>query len=296
MNKHAYLIIAHNEFYILEKLIKLLDDERNDIFLHIDKKVKNFDFDKFKKMVKKSNLYFTKRIDVVWASSSQIQCELIMLDESTKQNKYLYYHLLSGVDLPLKNQNEIHNFFNTSRDKEFVHFSSHQPINGNTLDRVKYYHYFLKNLRNKNKLISLLSEKMHTLLVKIQVLFKIDRVKRNEKKYFFGANWFSITDDLARYVVKNKKQILKEYKFTKCADEVFLQTLVMNSNFKNKLYNKNSQDYNQIVRAVDWKRGTPYTYKEEDYEELINSDMLFARKFSTNIDKVIIDKIYMNLR
>ena len=26
MNKHAYLIMAHNEFYILEKLILLLDD------------------------------------------------------------------------------------------------------------------------------------------------------------------------------------------------------------------------------------------------------------------------------
>lgn len=32
MNKHAYLIIAHNDFYILEKLLMLLDDERNDIY------------------------------------------------------------------------------------------------------------------------------------------------------------------------------------------------------------------------------------------------------------------------
>lgn len=37
--KHAYLIIAHNEFDLLQKLISVLDDERNDIFIHIDKKV-----------------------------------------------------------------------------------------------------------------------------------------------------------------------------------------------------------------------------------------------------------------
>ena len=54
MEKHAYLIIAHNNFYILEKLLRLLDDERNDIYIHIDKKVNNFDFDYFGDLCKKS--------------------------------------------------------------------------------------------------------------------------------------------------------------------------------------------------------------------------------------------------
>ena len=39
--KHAYLIIAHHEFDILNKLIQAIDDERNDIFIHFDKKVRN---------------------------------------------------------------------------------------------------------------------------------------------------------------------------------------------------------------------------------------------------------------
>ena len=32
MNKHAYLIIAHNEFEILKLLVNALDDARNDIY------------------------------------------------------------------------------------------------------------------------------------------------------------------------------------------------------------------------------------------------------------------------
>ena len=36
-NKHAYLIIAHQNFHILERLLLLLDDSRNDIYLYIDK-------------------------------------------------------------------------------------------------------------------------------------------------------------------------------------------------------------------------------------------------------------------
>ena len=31
--KHAFLIIAHNEYPILEVLLSMLDDERNDIYL-----------------------------------------------------------------------------------------------------------------------------------------------------------------------------------------------------------------------------------------------------------------------
>ena len=39
--KHAYLIIAHHEFEVLEKLIQSLDDARNDIYIHFDRKLKS---------------------------------------------------------------------------------------------------------------------------------------------------------------------------------------------------------------------------------------------------------------
>ena len=37
--KHAYLILAHHEFGLLQTLIDCLDDVRNDIYVHIDKTV-----------------------------------------------------------------------------------------------------------------------------------------------------------------------------------------------------------------------------------------------------------------
>lgn len=179
--KHAYLIVAHNEFYILETLIKLIDNEKNDIFIHIDKKVKNFDFDKLMKLVKKSNIYFVPRIKVYWSSSSQIECELNMLEYVTKKGKYLYYHLISGVDLPLKNQDEIHAFFDANKNKEFINFVSSKPIEDNTLEKVKYYHFFRKNIRSKNKFIFNINNLLYKMCIKIQKILKIDRTKG--KKY-----------------------------------------------------------------------------------------------------------------
>ena len=37
--KHAYLILVHNDFEILGQLIRAIDDERNDIYIHFDRKV-----------------------------------------------------------------------------------------------------------------------------------------------------------------------------------------------------------------------------------------------------------------
>ncbi len=69
MKRHAYLIMAHNNFGILEQLLRCIDDERNSVFLHIDKKVKNFDFERLKNICCKAKLYYTpKRYNVKWGA------------------------------------------------------------------------------------------------------------------------------------------------------------------------------------------------------------------------------------
>lgn len=118
--KHAYLLIVHEYNEILEKLLKSLDDKRNDIFIHVDKKTKDFPFEKVNSIIKTSDIYFIPRIKVYWGGSSQIKVELNLLEEAVNKNKYRYFHLLSGVDLPLKTQDEIHKFFLENDGKEFV--------------------------------------------------------------------------------------------------------------------------------------------------------------------------------
>lgn len=36
--KHAYLIMAHDDEWLLKKILKLLDSSLNDIYLHLDRK------------------------------------------------------------------------------------------------------------------------------------------------------------------------------------------------------------------------------------------------------------------
>lgn len=67
--KHAYLIIAHHEFEILAKLLQALDDERNDIFIHFDRKVRRYP----SFATEYANLFVLQnRIDVRWGVSLKL--------------------------------------------------------------------------------------------------------------------------------------------------------------------------------------------------------------------------------
>ena len=98
MKKHAYLIIAHNNWKILERLLILLDDNRNDIYLHIDRKS---DLINFSNNVHNANLSVFHEIDVRWGDVSQIQVELLLFNAAYCKGSYSYYHLISGSDLPI---------------------------------------------------------------------------------------------------------------------------------------------------------------------------------------------------
>jgi hypothetical protein len=50
------------------------------------------------------------------------------------------------------------------------------------------------------------------------------------------------------------------------------------------------------MRYIDWNRGQPYVWRVNDYNKLMNTDFLFARKFDINTDFNIVEKIYDYLK
>lgn len=168
MDKHAYLIIAHKDFYVLEKTLSLLDDERNDIYIHIDKKINDVDFDHYKSICKKSKVYYpSKRINVKWGDQSLIITELLLYSTAFANGPYQYYHLLSGVDMPLKTQNEIHHFFSPCQC-DFLSFK--KKLTDCDIKRVSNYHFFI-NTQN------LILRRLDAVLESLQHIFSIDRTK-----------------------------------------------------------------------------------------------------------------------
>ena len=140
--KHAFLIITHQYTHVLETLFRMIDDERNDIFVHIDKKVDHSYEDKIVKLVKKSDLYFVKRHKVYWGHVSQIKAELELFQSANDKKTYSYYHLLSGSDLPIRSQDEMHHFFDRFQGREYISFSEDEMP-----ERMMYKWLFPRHLR-----------------------------------------------------------------------------------------------------------------------------------------------------
>lgn len=284
MEKHAYLIMAHASFGLLGKLLEALDDERNDIFVHIDARKADVPYAQLH--CKRAGLYFTDRIPTHWGGPSQIWAELILLETALAKGHHSYYHLLSGVDLPIKSQDYIHDFFERNAGKELVSF---WKMKKNTPSRFVYTPFaehglnFFANLAN-------------CIFKGVQTAFKFGHCR--DVDYRYGANWFSITEALAGYVVERKEWIRKVFDHRCNCDEIFLQTLVWNSPFFEKCWRPGEEFAGMAedlgnLRLTDWTRGPsvrhPWVFEDGDYEMLTNSSCLFARKFSQGSG--IVDRI-----
>ena len=283
--KHAYLILAHNNFYTLKFLLKLLDNENNDIYIHIDKKTRNVPKEEILSVVQKSNLHWVTPIKTYWGHSSLVNAELKLIKTAILNGEYEYLHLISGVDLPLKKQSEIHKFFEDNKGKEFVGFSN---FKNNYEDRVKYYYWLQKYEKN-----SKITAKLQEILTKFQKILKVNRLKNSNINIQKGCQWVSITGDFAKYIIKQEEWIKRFFKYANCSDEMLIQTILINSPFAKNIYNKDDE-YKSCLREIDWKRGNPYIWKKEDKDILLNSNNMFARKFDENTDKEIMNIILEN--
>ena len=289
MKRHAYLILAHKNFAQLRKLVELLDDSRNDIFIHVDRKAR-FNPDEWKDVCKYSSLSFIEpRIHVNWGGVSIMRVELALLKAATAAGHYDYYHLLSGMDLPIKDQDTIHAFFDAHEGTEFMNYWKFKK---STYSRFHYFTifpegagFFLTNLAN-NIFKGL----------QMAVGYKMNK----DVNFRFASQWFSITDALARYAISREDWLEKVFRHTNTCDEIFMATLVWNSPFRDKLYIKEETDEHKVnesnMRFIDWTRGEsirhPWTFRAGDWDLLMSVPHFWARKFDETVDSAIIDKIY----
>ncbi len=278
--KHAYLILAHNNFYNLEKLLLLLDDPRNDIYIHIDKKVKDFDFGYFGVLCQKSTLTFTKkRIDIGWAKPSMVRAELILFNAAVKRGSYHCYHLISGADLPLKSQDEIH--------RQCEQFSVNRLCYAPELTRwdwmrMNRYHNLFPG---ENRL----SKKLNGWMYIIQEKLGVERLKRHGMKAYKGGQWGSFNHDAVMCLLKNEKKIRSMIRFTCCPDEVYKQVILMHNG-----HPVDPEDWRYLVNAGG--SPSPVTFTAADFDSLIHQgDKLFARKFMADTDSQIIDRMFRYL-
>lgn len=269
--KHAFLIIAHNEPALFKQLIACLDHSDIDIFVHIDRKSDITQFNGVKTI--HSSIYFIDdRLDVRWGEYSQILTELKLFETASKHNQYSYYHLLSGIDLPIKPMAQILKWFEDNMGYEFL---GARPADKKYHKRMQRRYFFITRKRNLATTLILAFEKLFCL-------------KWNRKtEVWMGNNWGSFTHGFVEQLLKHKDWIARHFKYSFCGDELYKPTLMRHLGIENR--DRGS------VRLIDWQRGEPYIFRNEDFDELMASDKLFARKFSSE-DTELIERLIKYLK
>lgn len=279
--KYAFLIIAHDRPAELMRLLAALDYADNDIYVHLDSKSTCFSIRDLEEQVHKSGLYFAPRLDITWGGQSQIQAELNLFSMAYNHGGYRYYHLLSGVDYPVKSQEYIHDFFKKEDGKNFISLKDIDDVSPRFRMRFEQYHLFHERFVGKKRNIW---KYIDFACCYMQKMVGVRRFKQRPMKRH--SNWISVTDEVIELIVRNQKRIAKEYRWTYCCDEVFLLSEIWDTPLRETLSSKGNLRYMEWVQITgrDW---SPRSITERDIDVLSDPDILFARKFTLPESKEI---------
>ena len=282
--KHAYLILTHNEPELLSLLVERLDDVRNDIYIHFDRKLSVLpDI----KTLHAGLCILKDRVDVRWADVSMLEAEYKLFHAVVDSGcEYSHHHLISGVDLPLKNQDYIHSFFAQHHGKEFVGLHQH-PMNSHADRALHYWHPFTRSFRGSGCVFAI-KRILRYLVVQTQVLLGI---RRNTTIPFHkGGQWVSITRELIDYLLEQEDRAFTIFSRTFGADEYFVPTLIWDTPFMERLFDATDESRG-AMRYIGWRAdGQLIDFTPQDLPALQQTEYLFARKFNSR-DKVFLQEI-----
>lgn len=282
--KQAYLIAAHQYPQQLVRLVERLDSPNANFYIHIDLKVKDkFTADNLPELKGRPNVHIFQLKNVYWGGYSQVEATLLLLREAIKDTANGYFHLLSGVDYPLKSRNFIENFFEHNT-KDYVCYVPEESKCEYFINRYYFYDHpcmdartFTPSLKKRLQFLFLHFVQRLSWLAVCKLNLRIRR--KTGMKYYHGSNWFSLTRKAVNYILQTLNDtpwIEQRFHNTAVADESFFTMLLMN----NPSQGENIINDDLRLRRADGKlfRGGK-CLTEGDFLRIKSSPALFGRKF-----------------
>lgn len=289
---HAFIICANNNVEVVKTALRLLDDPRNDIYLLWDKKCRlsQSDIESLRSQIKISKIFIDNSLSIHWGGYSQIDAVLYLMNIiKASGNHYDYIHYLQGADLPIKTIDEIDEFFKKNKGQEYVMIEKDRT--SMAVNKTHYRHFFCNNrFFRKNKLV----KGLNFSLVWIQKLLHVEYNK--DIAVYQGSALFSISNDCANYILGRENEIRKRFRFSLAPDEVFMQTILMDSPYRDKIADiDNIKTFN--ARLIDRTRpdgkNSPHIWRMDEMDVLLSQPegVCFARKFIESVDFEIVQQL-----
>jgi hypothetical protein len=282
--KQAILIMAHQNPDFIKKIIELFGQGFN-FYVHFDKRNSDPGVEDLKK--EKSVKLVSKKYTVNWGGIGIVLCQLHLIEEALKDKENSYFHLISGQDILVKPTELLYQFFKDKHLECFMNYSilneSKKQLNG--IPRFVYFFPF-----DSWKVNSTLLRKIICKAYIVQKFLGIRRKRIPGIIEYSGSAWWSLSRPVAQYLIEfsqENKNVLDRFRHCFAADEMYVQTVLLNSVYKDTIVNDN-------LRYIDWLHGngaSPKILDESDFESITNSRVFFARKISFPISEKLVNLI-----
>lgn len=305
--KVCFIILAHHQPAIFHRLVKQLTWQNSDIIVHIDKRSDLKEFE----LPDQSNIHFIrKRNKVVWGGWSLTSTICKCLEYGLEVSDAEYFMYLAGTDFPIEHRQVINEFLTENHPANFLNYYPLVPgIWGYGL--IKYYQ--LKDLKARFIDERHGEQKQHKLKINLFLAGFVRKIEFLLNKYLLPRNkdWISFYSGSSRWCLnRNSVQFLVDYfnsrssrklknylRLATNSDELFFQTAILNSEFKNYCVSFDESEAREIfdnrkepmadekrvyLHYIDWnpERENPAILDESDLSALENSGKFFACKFT----------------
>ena len=297
-----YLILAHKNPLQLGRMIERLDDGASKFFIHLDAKTP---IEPFAACLEGAHIRFIdKRERCVWGDFSIVQATIRLMEAASKEQGI--FILMSGQDYPIQSQGYINAFLESNKEFDFIEI---EPLEEKwkpkmVKDKLEHYHILHSEERGNSNcyapfrhcsVFQKLRTLMHLLKGRLsQKNFRLlcslpKRVAPFERQYAGSQFWaFSERTFYAvlHYIREHKAALEGYYKYTSSPDEVYFHSVLMHLVAKDSTIKlKDPITYVNYFRKNN-------VFITEDFDKLTSAKgKLFARKFDTDIDIEILNKL-----
>lgn len=300
--KIAYLISAYCDPQQFWRMISVLYDIDTDFYAHIDKKVNASIFINDKLKEKYPNVVFIEqRFLVHWGGYNQVRYQQALFSEMIKSGKkYDRVFLLSGQDYPLMNKDEIKSFLRDNPQKEFIRAIQVTPHTKpeHFCNKITVFHFF-RDLAVNSILVRRAFSGISRYIMTILPFRKKCYIIVDGKKWqvYQSSSYMCLTYKCVAYVLKemtSNKRVMKYFQTSYVPEELVIPTIIMNSP-----YRANAEELKGDYKGLKALSTITYfnygkqiqVFKLENYQELKDSNMMFARKMSSIISDSLMDQI-----
>ncbi len=305
--KICYIILAHKNPQQVSRLVNRLAEPWTTFYIHIDA---NKEIEPFKTNIPNRNkvvfLEGKERRAGTWGDIGIVKATLNAIQKIVTNVQSGYCILLSGQDYPIVNNLTILNYLKKHMGTNYSDIFS-LPYPGwesGGLNRIKKYK-INKSIHRGHfiQMPSVFEREFYTFetVGRINFLRKTGNYdailhlfsKRNFPRYlkpYGGQQWWALTIETLNLILKfldTYPDYINYHKYTLLPDEIFFNSILMHLD---NIVLMPSLTY------VDWSRKNvplPVTFTLENYPALIekSENFLFARKFDSELDTPILNKI-----